>query len=97
MKFANSSLLVLLFSLAQNALSVPTEAASLSTDSTPASIEAIVESDTKVVAAAKKTDSFARCQAAVGFPLPRKKHSLNKFPVPVLKCPFAREGVLSSK
>lgn len=71
MKFANSSLLILLISLAQNALSVPAESASLSTDSDPTSIETIVKSDKKVVAAAKQTDSFARCQAAVSFPLPR--------------------------
>ena len=73
MKFVNyssSSLLVLVLGLAQDVLSVPTELASaasvsLSTDSTPASIEAIVDSDSTVVAASRKSDPFARCQAAV--------------------------------
>lgn len=66
MKFFTATILGLLLNDFQGAFAAPAEStAVLSTDATPASVEAIVDSDASVFVASAKTDQFSRCQAAV--------------------------------
>jgi hypothetical protein len=72
MKAITTTALGLLLSLSRVAIGAPAEsAAQLVSDATPASVEAIVDSDAKIEAVAAKPDQFSRCQAAVRCPLSR--------------------------